>query len=99
MQTISKCPLRVLVVDDNKDTADTLAALVELWDHEARVAYCSTEAITIAGEFRPHVVLMDLVMPEIRGSELAREIRQSPGLERTTFIAISGHNKEVHEEF
>ena len=60
-------PLRVLIVDDCHDSADSLHILMGLWGHESRVAYVGTTALTLSQEFLPDVVLLDLGMPGLSG--------------------------------
>ena len=69
-------PLRVLVVDDNADAADSLAWLLRHGDHEVRTAHDGRQAVEVAHEFRPQAVVLDLGLPEIDGYEVARRLRQ-----------------------
>jgi PAS domain S-box-containing protein len=81
---------RVLVVDDNHDAADTLADLVRMLGHEARVAYDGPEALRVAREQKPDLVLCDIGLPGMDGYEVARELRRlSPGPLRV--VAVSGY--------
>jgi PAS domain S-box-containing protein len=86
--------LRVLVVDDNRDAADSLAVLLEFAGHEARVAHGGEAALRLFEAVRPHVVLADISMPGMSGHELARRLRQRPGGERVLLIATSGYGQE-----
>jgi CheY-like chemotaxis protein len=81
--------LRVLVVDDNQDAADTLGILLDLWGHQARLAYDGLSGLRAALAFRPHVALLDVMMPGLSGPEVARRLRQGPGLERTVLVAVT----------
>jgi CheY-like chemotaxis protein len=81
---------RVLVVDDDKDTADSFVMLLELWGHHARVAYDGPGAIETARDFRPEVVLLDLAMPEMSGFEVVERLRQIPELDATWLVALTG---------
>jgi CheY-like chemotaxis protein len=72
-------PLRVLVVDDNTDAADSLGLLLELNGAEVRVAYRGAEALALAAAYRPHVGFFDIDMPGMSGLELAREVRRRAG--------------------
>jgi PAS domain S-box-containing protein len=83
-------PLRVLVADDNVDAADTLCALLEASGYVTRIAYDGAEAIDIAGQFMPHVALLDLGMPRRDGFETARQMRASPALRGTVLVAVTG---------
>ena len=66
--------LRLLVVDDNRDSADSLAALLRLEGFEVQTAYGGRQAIETAEQFRPTVLIVDLVMPIVNGFEVARQI-------------------------
>ena len=70
-------PPRVLVVDDNADAAESLAALLELSGHATRVANDGDEAVRIAHEFHPDIVFLDIGMPGKDGYEVASELRAS----------------------
>jgi CheY-like chemotaxis protein len=78
-------PLRVLVVDDNHNGAEALAAYLTFERLDCRVAFGGHEAISIATAWIPHVVIMDISMPECTGVEAALALRQDP---RTRGIAI-----------
>jgi CheY-like chemotaxis protein len=82
--------LRVLVVDDNADAAESLAALLELNGHDTRVANDGDEAVRAAHEFRPDVVFLDIGMPGKDGYEVARELRASPETRDTVLVALTG---------
>lgn len=81
---------RVLVVDDNRDAADSLAALLRLQGHAARIAYDGPAGLAAAAEFAPDVVLLDLGMPGMDGYEVARRIRAAPGLRGVALAALTG---------
>jgi CheY-like chemotaxis protein len=81
---------RVLVVDDNQDTADSLALMLEALGHQARTAYDGARAIALADEFRPDVILMDIGMPRFNGFQAAQRIRAQPWADRVVLIAITG---------
>ena len=81
---------RVLIADDNKDAADTLAMLLELAGHEVRVAHGGRAALTVAQTFRPDVALLDIGMPDLSGHEVARELRRTPWGAGICLIALTG---------
>jgi PAS domain S-box-containing protein len=84
--------LRILVVDDNRDAADSLAMLCETDSHATRVAYASPEAVTLAQSFSPDVALLDIGLPDIDGYELAGLLRPK-GSKTPVLIAITGYGQ------
>jgi PAS domain S-box-containing protein len=82
--------LRVLVVDDNIDAADSLVALLGLLGHETRVAHDGPQGLRLAQEFEPDLALLDIGLPGMSGHEVARAIRRSPGLQQVVLVALSG---------
>jgi CheY-like chemotaxis protein len=90
--------LRILVVEDNIDTAETLAQLLELWGHEVRVAHSGAEAIASAAPFRPEVVLLDIGLPGMNGFEVARVLRNEGDGERRVLVALTGYGQEENRE-
>ncbi len=83
-------PLRILVVDDNRDSAETLSLLLELMGNEISVAYDGEEALTTANEIKPDVVLLDIGLPKMNGYDVARQIRQEPWGREPILVAITG---------
>jgi PAS domain S-box-containing protein len=81
---------RVLVVDDNKDAATSLAMLLRLQGHEAQVAHDGLTALAMAASYRPKVILLDIGMPEMDGYEVARRLRQEPGCQSIVLAALTG---------
>ncbi|MDX1948304.1 MAG: response regulator [Pirellulaceae bacterium] len=79
---------RILVVDDYRDTADTLARLIRALGHEATVAYGGLDALDQLADFEPDMVLLDIAMPGIDGLQTAAAIRQR--FEAMILVAISG---------
>jgi CheY-like chemotaxis protein len=93
---VQQCPnshrrMRVLVVDDDRDTADSTRKLAELWGYEAYAAYDGAEALERAKARRPDVLLVDLGMPGFDGNRLARKVRQTDALQRCVLVAVSGY--------
>ena len=86
--------LRILVVDDNRDAADSLAMLLQMMGNEIRTAYDGAEAVVAAAEFRPDVVLLDIGLPKLNGYEACRRIREQPGARRMVLIAQTGWGQE-----
>jgi CheY-like chemotaxis protein len=84
---------RILVVDDNVDAAETLAALLELQGHRVAVAHDGERALELAREFVPDIALLDLGMPGMDGYELARAFRDNPSTRGVQIIAVSGYGR------
>jgi CheY-like chemotaxis protein/two-component sensor histidine kinase len=80
---------RVLVVDDNVDAADSLAALLQALGHEADVAYGSRQALELASALRPQIVLLDIGLPEMDGYEVAKRLRVAHGA--IAIVALTGY--------
>jgi CheY-like chemotaxis protein len=88
--------LRVLVVDDNREVADSLSRLVNLWGNDARMAYGGAAALGMMIALKPHVVLLDLSMPKMDGCQVARQLRQQTAFADTLLIAITGWMDQAH---
>lgn len=88
---------RVVVADDNKAAADGLSLVMDRLGHEVRTAYDGSQAVEIAAEFRPDLILMDLSMPVMDGYEAARRIRQQPWGKALLLVAVSGWGLEEHK--
>jgi CheY-like chemotaxis protein len=88
--------LRVLVVDDNRDAADTLAILVKRWGHAPRVAYDGATALIMAIDEPPDVVFLDIGMPEMDGFQLARQLRRQIRFTDTLLVAVTGWADQEH---
>jgi PAS domain S-box-containing protein len=85
---------RLLVVDDNKDAAISLALLLRLHGHEVQVAHDGPAGIQLALAQRPDLIFLDLGMPGMDGYEVARRIRRTPALERITLAALTGWGQQ-----
>lgn len=83
-------PRRLLVIDDNRDAADSLALLLRSMGHEARACYDGAAGLEEARRMRPDVVFLDLVLPGLDGFEVARQLRADPRLARTLIVGLSG---------
>lgn len=86
--------LRVLVVDDNQDAADSLALLLGSSGHVARVAYSAREALALARQFSPQIAFLDIGMPEMSGHDLARALRADPAFAGLRLVALTGWGEE-----
>ncbi len=82
--------LKVLVVDDNRDAADTLAALLMLCGADVRVCYDGAAAVQAADDFQPDVGLFDINMPRMNGCDLALRVRTATGSRPILLIAVTG---------
>jgi CheY-like chemotaxis protein len=88
--------LRILVVDDNRDAADTLAVLLSLWGYDCRVNYDGASALQTARDYRPHCLLLDINMPNMDGYAVARQIRQQPELGSVKLVALTAYSDRMH---
>jgi len=88
--------LRVLVVDDNQDAADSLGALLRAWGFDFRVAYDGKAGLEAALAYRPNCLLLDIAMPGLDGYALAQRLRQSPGMEGVKLVALTAFSDEAH---
>jgi CheY-like chemotaxis protein len=89
----SSAARRVLVVDDNRDAAETMRELLQVYGYATRVAYDGPEALDAAIAFRPDVALVDIGLPAMDGYEVARRIRQLPELRAIRLIAVTGYGQ------
>ncbi len=92
--SVSPSGHRLLVVDDNQDAADSLAVLLTLQGHEVRVAHSGPAALEMTKTYTPDVVFLDIGMPGMDGYEVARRLRQQPGLERVVLAALTGWGQQ-----
>ena len=90
--------LRVLVVDDNIDAAEMLSVLLNISGYSVKSAHGGREAVQLATEFRPHVVFLDLGLPDMDGCEVARIIRARPQLSGVILVALTGWGSEADRE-
>lgn len=86
--------LKILVVDDNRDGADSLSELLDLMGNDTRTGYDGEEAVSIAGEYQPDVILLDIGLPKLNGYEACRLIRQQPWGKNIVLIAVTGWGQE-----
>ena len=88
--------LRVLIVDDYQVNADTLSSLVTIWGHNVRHAYCGVTGLALAAAFRPDVLLLDILMANMTGIEVATQVRRQERLNDCFIVAITGRTDEKH---
>lgn len=89
--TSSQRRLKMLIVDDNRDSAESMAMLQELSGHETRTAFNGPDALSIAAEFLPDVVLLDIGLPGMDGFEVARRLRSMPEMAKAFLVALTGY--------
>jgi PAS domain S-box-containing protein len=85
---------RILVADDNVDSASSLAMMLTLMGHEVRTAHDGLEAVEAASEFRPDMILLDIGMPKLNGYDACRRIREQPGGKEVAIFALTGWGQE-----
>src|SRR5499426_1905405 len=85
---------RVLVVDDNVDSAESLAVLLRLYGHDVRLAHDGEAALEEARSFRPDVMFLDISLPKMDGYEVARRLRLEPAMGGLTLVAMTGYGQE-----
>jgi PAS domain S-box-containing protein len=91
---VLRSSLRILMVDDNRDSADILGMLLRLMGNDVRTAYDGQEGLDLAGEFRPDVMLLDIGLPRLDGYEVCRRIREQPWNKGVVLIALTGWGQE-----
>jgi len=84
---------RVLIVDDNADSAESMALLARLWGHEAVIARDGPQALALAKDFRPETALLDIGLPGMDGYELARQLRQDARFRDLHLVAMTGYGR------
>lgn len=86
--------LRVLVVDDNTDAAETLCAILDMMGHQAEMVHDGAQALAKAPQFRPDVIFLDIGLPDMNGYEVARALRQTPAGSGCVLVALTGWGGE-----
>jgi len=90
----ARSPLRILVVDDNRDGADSLSGFLTMMGDDTRTAYDGQAGVDAVEEFRPDVILLDIGLPKLNGYEACRRIRMQAGGENIVLIAVTGWGQE-----
>jgi CheY-like chemotaxis protein len=96
--TTEEPTFRILVVDDNRDAADTLCMLLRAWGFEGQVAYDGTAGLAAAHAYRPDCMVMDIELPGIGGYELARRVRGDESLRGRTLVAMTVREDQSREK-
>ena len=91
-------PLRIIVVDDNVDGAESLAILLRLQGHDVQVAHDGPEALRVAESARPDVMVLDIGLPGLNGYDVARRIRQQAWSSQLVVIAVSGWGQHTDKQ-
>ena len=85
---------RILIVDDNQDSTESLAMLLKLKGNETHTAFDGMQAVATAEAVRPDLILMDIGMPKLNGYDAARRIRQEPWGKNLVLIALTGWGQQ-----
>ncbi|MFL9923408.1 ATP-binding protein [Herbaspirillum lusitanum] len=93
-QSSASKALKILIVDDNIDSAEMLSMLMEYRGHTARVATRGSEALTLAAQFDPDIVFLDIGLPDMSGYQVAVELRKIEGLQHAKLVALTGRGNE-----
>jgi CheY-like chemotaxis protein len=86
--------MKVLVVDDNHYAATSLSMLVAMLGHDVRTGFDGVQALDLAGEFHPDLVLLDLGMPRMDGYEACRRLREQPWGAEAVVVAVTGWGRD-----
>jgi len=87
-------PRRLMVIDDNKDAAESMSMLFELWGHQVLCAYDGRAALEAAAKYRPEAVFLDIGLPGMDGYEVAERLRELPESARAVLVAITGYGQD-----
>jgi|GEM_PF-705005 CheY-like chemotaxis protein len=85
---------RVMIVDDNRDAAQTISWLVEMLGHDTKVVHSGEEALKLAPDFRPDFVFLDISIPDMNGYEICHVMKMMPELGGTVFVAQTGWSEK-----
>lgn len=94
-QIKSAAALCILIVDDNRDGAETLSTLMECCGHTAYTAATGKDALALAAEVVPHIIFLDIGLPDMSGYEVATEMKKIASLKHTRFVALTGRGAET----
>jgi CheY-like chemotaxis protein len=93
-RAVAPLGMRILVVDDNRDSAESLGMLLGLMGNEVRTVHDGLRAVETAEDFRPQVVLLDIGLPRLNGWDVARPLREKPWSKDMVLIALTGRAQE-----
>lgn len=97
-ETGSERQFRVLIIDDNRDAANSLHVILRMWGYDCRVAYDGLTGLEAARVYLPDCLVLDINMPRMDGLSVARQVRRHPGLERTKLIALTAYSDAHYSE-
>jgi two-component system CheB/CheR fusion protein len=86
--------LRLMVIDDNRDAAESMSMLFQLWGHEVECVYDGRAALDTAANFRPDAVFLDIGLPGMDGYEIAERLREIPQTNPMVLVAITGYGQD-----
>jgi len=89
---------RVLIVDDNRDFAESLSTMLATLGHEVRIAHDGEQGLTAATQFVPEIAFLDIGMPRMNGYDLATRIRATPAIRGTYLVAVTGWGQESDKQ-
>jgi CheY-like chemotaxis protein len=95
---VQSVPRRVLVVDDNEDTASVLSEVLQALGHQARCAFDGPSALELARTWRPDLALLDIGLPGMDGYQLAVKLREMPHLHELRLIAVTGYDQPAERQ-
>jgi two-component system CheB/CheR fusion protein len=96
--THDRRPLRILVVDDDRDTVETMALWLRLAGCEVETARNGPQALFLARGYRPDVIFLDVAMPGMDGWAVARQLRSDPATRQTRIVNVTGYSREVDRQ-
>jgi CheY-like chemotaxis protein len=98
LQPVNRRPVKVLVVDDNVDAADSIALLLTMDGFEAHSVHGAMAALDTVGSFKPDVVLLDIGLPVMDGYEVAQRLRDRIPVGRMRIVALSGYGQQADRD-
>ena len=98
MEALTRSSRRILVVDDNRDSAEALSALLEQLGHRVETSFGALDALARARVFSPEVIFLDIGLPEMDGYQLARRLREMPETRHARILALTGYGEKDDRE-
>jgi signal transduction histidine kinase len=94
LRRVQSIPCKVLIVDDNVDSAESLSLLLEMKGTQSRIVHDGSTAVEMAKNYKPDIMLLDIGLPGISGYEVARILRKTPEIQNTLLVALTGWGQE-----